>query len=108
MGAGWGRGLGGAPQDRLPLHGRRGPTRPSSLWLGRAAFDAVMHCRLADDDTMDDARRARGDFLEILAPARGPPLPARAAAAPPPFDKINEKKFARITSVYASLRERAN
>ena len=33
-------------QERLPLHGRRGPTRPSCLWLGRAAFDAVMPCRL--------------------------------------------------------------
>ena len=41
-----GRGLGGAPQERLPLHGRRGPTRPSSLRLGRAALDAVMPCRL--------------------------------------------------------------
>ena len=39
-------GLGGAPQERLPLHGRRGPRRPSTLWLGRAAFDAVMPCRL--------------------------------------------------------------
>ena len=43
---GRGRGLGGPPQERLPLHGRRGPTRPSILWLGRAAFDAVMPCRL--------------------------------------------------------------
>ena len=43
---GRGRGLGGPPQERLPLHGRRGPTRPSTLWLGRAAFDAVMPCRL--------------------------------------------------------------
>ena len=43
---GRGRGLGGAPQERLLLHGRRGPTRPSCLWLGRAAFDAVMPCRL--------------------------------------------------------------
>jgi hypothetical protein len=41
---GRGRGLGGAPQERLLLHGRRGPTRPSTLWLGRAAFDAVMPC----------------------------------------------------------------
>ena len=40
------RGLGGPPQERLPLHGRRGPTRPSTLRLGRAAFDAVMPCRL--------------------------------------------------------------
>ena len=42
------RGLGGRPQERLPvpLNGRRGPTRPSCLWLGRAAFDAVMPCRL--------------------------------------------------------------
>ena len=40
------RGLGGAPQERLPLHGRRGPTRPSTLRLGWAAFDAVMPCRL--------------------------------------------------------------
>ena len=39
-------GLGGPPQERLPLHGRRGPTRPSCLRLGRAAFDAVMPCRL--------------------------------------------------------------
>ena len=46
MGGGRGRGLGRAPQERLPLHGRRGPTRPSSLRLGRAAFDAVMPCRL--------------------------------------------------------------
>jgi len=43
---GRGRGLGGAPQERLPLHGRRGPRRPSTLRLGRAAFDAVMPCRL--------------------------------------------------------------
>ena len=43
---GRGRGLGGAPQERLLLHGRRGPTRPSILRLGRAAFDAVMPCRL--------------------------------------------------------------
>ena len=43
---GRGRGLGGRPQERLPLNGRRGPTRPSSLRLGRAAFDAVMPCWL--------------------------------------------------------------
>ena len=43
---GRGRGLGRAPQERLPLNDRRGPTRPSILWLGRAAFDAVMPCRL--------------------------------------------------------------
>ena len=41
-----GRGLGGPPQERLPLHGRRGPTRPSTLWLGRAALRAVKQCRL--------------------------------------------------------------
>ena len=35
-----------ATSERLPLHGRRGPTRPSTLRLGRAAFDAVMPCRL--------------------------------------------------------------
>jgi len=43
---GRGRGLGGPPQERLPLHGRRGPTRPSILWLGRAALHAVKQCRL--------------------------------------------------------------
>ena len=40
------RGLGGRPQERLPLNGRRGPTRPSILWLGRAALHAVKPCRL--------------------------------------------------------------
>ena len=39
-------GLGGRPQERLPLNGRRGPTRPSILWLGRAALHAVKQCRL--------------------------------------------------------------
>ena len=43
---GRGRGLGGRPQERLPLNGRRGPTRPSILWLGRAALHAVKQCRL--------------------------------------------------------------
>ena len=32
--------------DCRRLHGRRGPTRPSTLRLRRAAFDAVMPCRL--------------------------------------------------------------
>ena len=43
---GGGRGLGGAPQERLPLNGRRGPRRPSILWLGRAVLHAVKQCRL--------------------------------------------------------------
>ena len=30
----------------VPLHGRRGPRRPSILWLGRAALHAVKPCRL--------------------------------------------------------------
>ena len=33
-------------QERLLLNGRRGPTRPSILWLGRAALHAVKQCRL--------------------------------------------------------------
>ena len=35
-----------ATRATAPLNGRRGPTRPSTLWLGRAAFDAVMQCWL--------------------------------------------------------------
>ena len=37
---GRGRGLGGPPQERLPLHGRRGPTRPSTLWLGEGRSES--------------------------------------------------------------------
>ena len=43
---GRGNGLSGPPQERMPLHGRRGPTSPSNLWLGRAALVAVMQYTL--------------------------------------------------------------